>query len=326
MGRGSFGLEREELITLLRVSHAQVAARLAVILSVWAALGWAVLHTEHLALKVVLWVLMGFNVTGLIQMAHETWHGNLFRQRWANQAFGVGLGLLVGISHEAMRHDHLMHHRHNRTPQDPDAYNAGEDTLGQRALFYSVVCFGLVLSVIYFNILYPLQHFARESLPGHFARLGLAAAGYAALWWGLWRWGLAGDVAQVWLVPILTAGPFNGLKSISDHHANVWQGDRYQTATTVRSTRAITWFWSGLNYHLDHHLFPRIPGYNLPKLHARIHDELVARGAPVFDSYLMVMWQALKAGPMVVEEGADIISVRSKHQDAQGRDGDAGRS
>lgn len=314
-GRGAFTMEREELASLLRVRPWVAVRKLGVLGSLWIGLGAAVLWLDALAAKIAVWAMMGFVINGLVQLAHETWHGNLFRRRWQNEVAGVGLGLLVGISHDALRHDHLMHHRHNRTPRDPDAYNAGRDSVGARVLFYAVVLFGLPLSVVYFNLLYPLQWFERARLPGHFGRVGLGALGYGALGWWLWRVGWATPALEVWVIPLLATGPYNGLKSIADHHANVWRGDRFHTATTVRSNALVTWFWNGLNYHLDHHLFPRVPGYNLPALHQRLRPALLERGAPVYDAYLQVWWAALRAGPMVVDEEVTVVTLRRRRAD-----------
>ncbi len=314
-GAGAFGMSHQELRGLLKRRLAPVLARIVVLVGLWVGLGAWVLQVDVWWGKVAIWAMMGFVINGMVQLSHETWHNNLFEARWANTAFGVGLGLLVGISHAALKHDHLMHHRHNRTAMDPDAYNAGRDSLGQRVLFYAVVLFGLPLSVIYFNVLYPLQWFERRKLPGHFARVLLGAVGYAALFGGLWRVGVLGQALEVWIIPLIATGPFNGLKSIADHHNNVWRGGRFQTATTVRSNAVVTWFWSGLNYHLDHHLFPRVPGYNLPRLHRHLRPTLLKEGAPVYDSYLSTMWAALKAGPLVVDEDVQLVSVKRRRED-----------
>ncbi len=294
---------------------AHVFGRIALFFGLWGALGWAVLSTSSLPLRLILWAAMGFVVTGLIQLAHESWHKNLFKRRWADEAFGVGVGLAVGLSHRAMKHDHLLHHRHSRTERDPDAYNAGADSLGQRVLFYSFVLAGLPLSTLYFNVLYPLQHFERDAIPGHFARVALGAALHATAWAALWQLGWVWEALYVWIIPVVAASPFNGLKSIADHHGNDWKGDRFHVATTVRSNAFMTFWWCGLNHHLDHHLFPRVPGYNLPRLHEHLREELDARDAPVYDSYARTMWDALVAGPLVVDDDMSIVSVRSKVRD-----------
>ncbi len=305
-------MTRTQLQGLLRIRPGQVAARLGVLCGLWILLGTGILTTDVLVLRVVLWAALGFVINGLVQLAHESWHNNLFPKPWHNRVFGVGLGLPVGLSDRALRHDHLMHHRRSRTSRDPDAYNAGRDSWGQRCLFYAVVFFGLPLSVIYFNLLYPLQWFDRRDLTRHFLRVGLGALGYVLLAWCIIGAGLGSLALDLWLIPLLATGPYNGLKSIADHHDNVWNGDRFHVATTVRTQAWVSWMWSGLNYHLDHHLFPRVPGYNLPRLHEHLREELERQNAPVFDGYLGVMWAALLAGPLVVDEHVPVLSVRKR--------------
>ncbi|MDY7224926.1 fatty acid desaturase family protein [Hyalangium rubrum] len=307
------GLSRPELVELLRIRPARAVGMGVLHGGVWLLAALALVQVESLWAKVPLWLLAGGAVMGLIQLDHDAWHENLFPKSWQNRLFGNLLSLLVGIAYEPMRHDHLAHHRWNRTEKDPDAYNAGRRSLGLSALYYATVLFGIPLSLVYFNVLYPVQHFDRARLRRHVCVLLGYAVFYTGLFWLLADHGLVRVAVECWLVPVLFASPLNGLKSISDHHANVWRGGRFHTATTVRSTRLVTFLWNGLNHHLDHHLFPRVPGYNLARLHARLRPVLLAQGAPVFDSYLQVMWSALRAGPSLVDEDVRLVTLERKN-------------
>jgi fatty acid desaturase len=40
-----------------------------------------------------------------------------------------------------------------------------------------------------------------------------------------------------------------------------------------------------INYHLEHHLFPGIPWYNLPKVHQLLQDEYRRAGCSVYRTY-----------------------------------------
>jgi fatty acid desaturase len=298
----SLGLDRAQWRALVEPRLGPTLLRVGLLFGLWLGLAAGAHVAEPWWAKALLWAASGFFVNGIVQLGHETWHHNLFRGPRANVAFGHFLGWLVGISYEPMRHDHLMHHKFNRTARDPDAYNAGKPSVGTWLRFYAVAFVGLPLAVPFFNILYPLVHMDARRRRRHWWHLGAYVALHAALWAGvvaldLWPW-----ARDLWLVPLLCASPYNGLKSIADHHANVWEGDRYHTATTVRSNAFVTYFWSGLNHHLDHHLFPRVPGPHLPRLHALLRPRLEAEGAPVFDSYAKVFWDALRAGPTYTEQ------------------------
>jgi fatty acid desaturase len=63
---------------------------------------------------------------------------------------------------------------------------------------------------------------------------------------------------------------------------------------TVRSNRFVSFMMNNLNYHLDHHLFPGVPWYNLPKLHALLREEYVAAGSSIYPSYTAFLIDFLK--------------------------------
>lgn len=298
-GVAGLPITRAELTALTAPRPLYVLAKTALLFALWAALALAARSIHPWCLRVPVWVALGLAVNGLVQLGHDAWHQNLFRAPWHNALFGHVFSALFGVSYVAARHAHLRHHWYNRTARDPDAYNVGSGWLPW-VQFYVVVFAGLALSPLHFNVLYPAVAFRRSEWAPHLAALAAYAALYAAVGALVARHHLGGLVVDLWLVPIVCATPWNGLKSIADHYANTWEGDRFHTATTVRTHPAMVFLWHGLNHHLDHHLFPRVPGHALAALHAKIRPELERRGAPVFDGYLRVFWRALRAGPTYV--------------------------
>jgi fatty acid desaturase len=58
-----------------------------------------------------------------------------------------------------------------------------------------------------------------------------------------------------------------------------------------------------LNYHIEHHLYPAVPWYNLPKLHRLLGDRLRAAGGQYCESYfrflrqlVVFLWRAVIPG------------------------------
>lgn len=296
------GLNKAQWQILLRPQTLPTVVRITLIVALSLVCAALAHRVSSLWAKLGLWALTGFFVNGLIQLAHETWHHNLFAGRRANQMMGHVLGFLVGISHEAMRHDHLLHHKWNRTPRDPDAYNAGTPSVLTWLRFYSVAFGGIPLAIPFFNFLYPLTFMDAPSRARHFRHLLAYSLVHVAVWSLIVAQGALDSALHLWIIPLLCASPWNGLKSIADHHANLWEGDRYHTATTVRSNVFVRYFWSGLNHHLDHHLYPRVPGPNLPQLHALLSPYLAAQQSPVFERYATVFLAALRAGPTYTKQ------------------------
>jgi fatty acid desaturase len=65
---------------------------------------------------------------------------------------------------------------------------------------------------------------------------------------------------------------------------------------TVISNRVLSFFMCNLNYHLEHHLFPAVPWYNLPRLHRLLQDDYRAAGSFIYRSYLRFCWDAFRGG------------------------------
>ena len=65
---------------------------------------------------------------------------------------------------------------------------------------------------------------------------------------------------------------------------------------TVTSNGVVRFFMCNLNYHLEHHLFPGIPWYNLPRVHALLQDDYARAAASVYRSYVVFLWDALRVG------------------------------
>jgi len=303
-GVAGLPISRAMIQELSRPRPLRVLATTALLLGSWALLGWLAWRIDILVVRLILWAVAGFLVNGLVQLGHDAWHHNLFHRPWQNAVYGHVFSLLFGVSFSAARHAHLRHHWYNRTERDPDAYGVGARGLRVQLQYYGVIVLGLLLAPLHFNLLYPLAFYERRQLVRHALELAAAGAVHVALFAVvLAPRGLLGAAACIWLLPIVFATPWNGLKSVADHYRNTWKGDRFHTATTVRTHPAWSWLWNGLNYHLDHHLLPRVPGHRLAELHAHLRPELERRRAPVFDGYLAVFWGALREGPTHVEDG-----------------------
>jgi fatty acid desaturase len=55
-------------------------------------------------------------------------------------------------------------------------------------------------------------------------------------------------------------------------------------------------YWN-MNYHVEHHMFPMVPYYNLPRLHDLIRDDLPPPNTSIWDGYremLRAVWRQRK--------------------------------
>jgi fatty acid desaturase len=68
--------------------------------------------------------------------------------------------------------------------------------------------------------------------------------------------------------------------TLLEHHSDPILGTR-----SILTNRVTAFFMCNENYHLEHHLYPGVPWYNLRRLHGALREDLEARGAPYIDSY-----------------------------------------
>ena len=109
------------------------------------------------------------------------------------------------------------------------------------------------------------------------------------------------------MIPAVIANMLTGVRSYVEHNA---------TATDMlhNARSRASWFWTlmdvGANYHLEHHLYPGIPQWRLPRVHRflKLHgkyDDLVHIDNSIFGSYRYAL--AKFAYPDGRESIADIV-------------------
>lgn len=273
-----------------------VISKFASIIGIWFCFSFAIWQTERILIKCILWFFLGFFLNGIIQLAHDSWHYNLFVKKWKNKLLGNFLSLIFPILYSSARHEHMLHHRYNGTQKDPNYAFIGGQSMKAVLGSYIIIFLGLPLGVFYFNLLHPIKEYSKKELAKNFLELSILVV-YQFLTWHLIIYLNYVDLAfQVWVIPFIFTSFWNGLKSISDHYQNEWSNNKYRTAATVRSNKFVTFWWNGLNYHLDHHLFANIPGYNLPTLHTYTRPFLLSKKGLVFESYLRMWFDILFKG------------------------------
>ena len=224
---------------------------------------------------------LGVMFTQLGFVGHDAGHQQVFRTRRANQVLGLTVGnVLIGMSFGWWVPKHSAHHAHpNQVGQDPDMSDGLVSSSGswfgrmlarrQAGLFFPLMLLrstGLHVSGI--------QRLIRRRDRGA-ALEGLLIALHAALFL----------TALLWVLSPLKALAFIGVQqavfsvylgcSFAPNHKSMPVIDadaemsfaRRQviTARNISGGRLINLVLGGLNYQIEHHLFPTMPRPNLPR-------------------------------------------------------------
>jgi fatty acid desaturase len=98
-----------------------------------------------------------------------------------------------------------------------------------------------------------------------------------------------------WIIPLAVASLMVNIRSWSEHQLTSTDHPLRQTRT-ITGSRFFSFFNINLNYHLEHHLFPGVPWYNLPALHQLLQPEYEKAGASIYRSYSWFLWDAVRYG------------------------------
>ena len=230
-------------------------------------------------------ILLAFVVVCACQQAmvlwvHEASHYGLAlshqtNDRWADIFFATPIGMNVATYRAA----HLTHHRSMSLKDDRDRWTYNFNIQGWRLAW-------VILQLLsgYHGLKVAWYKYGRELLNGlngaseriGFDRIAMAAGwnlGLLILCFWADRWYL---YFVLWVYPILSVTVLlNIFRSIAEHQPTGYGSSdslSLADAPVVRSTRPPFWekwllYQTNFNYHLEHHIFPFVPWYNLPKLH-----------------------------------------------------------
>ncbi len=260
------------------------------------------------------WVLLsvlviGVQQHGLFVLAHEAAHYRLFSRRAGNDAVGRFIGMASGISMCTYRVIHRLHHNNLYTTEDPDTAIHGGYPRGVAYLWKKLAqdLFGLNAwkTFAYFFGAPALNVQTQQAArPLDDTSPQLRATARADRWWVIalqllmplaclagagWQ-GLA-QYAVLWLLPLLTVlQPILRLRAICEHGAVVDLSSPLSAARTNRTSGGVAnrlgralLFPHHVNYHLEHHLYPAVPHYHLPRLHQMLLEKPALQGAEVRD-------------------------------------------
>lgn len=208
-------------------------------------------------------------LNALYLLSHEGHHHLLFRRGAANHGVNIALCLPLLHSPTAYRVLHELHHRFLGGPGDPDEYR---NYTGNARVRWALQWVRLTIGTLVYMPLIPVVAWRRA---GRDDRRWIACeyAGMLLVWIAVFALIPMRVLLQVWLLPGVLVGYISAVRALAQH-ALTHADDPLLASRSVRSNRIVSFLLLNENYHLEHHLFPEVPSYNLPRLRTLLAPRL----------------------------------------------------
>jgi fatty acid desaturase len=271
----SLGLEAE--IAALRTPRVMTrVGELLLFGAIWTLGGWIVMtgldatsSGLRWALRVSGTLIVALALHAIALLLHDGVHHTLLRNRKANRWLAVLLGACALMSASAYQAMHERHHIFLGDPRDPDDYH---NYSGDRRLIWIMHYMRLVFGSFLYIALIPVM-VAMRGTRSERRRVMQEYAVLALLYAALWRFAPHPVLVHGWLVPIIPAGIMFNIRSLAAHGITDTR-DPFLASRSIDAHPVVAFFFRNENYHLEHHLFPEIPSYNLKALHRMVYPRM----------------------------------------------------
>ena len=225
-------------------------------------------------------LVIGARMHALAILMHDAAHFRFLKNRkWNDLLTDVTTMYPLFLTIEKYRTNHLEHHKHLNTEEDPDWVSKlpkkefqfpktkWEFILG--VLSYFLLIQGIkdaIWFVTRFNVLGNQQKKATQKKANPIPQLlfyGILISILTAF--ALWK-----SFLLFWVVPYFsTFLMFQYIRSVAEHFGELEYDHLLRSTRTVKTNFLERFLIAPHNvgYHIEHHLYPGVPYYNLPKLH-----------------------------------------------------------
>lgn len=252
------------------------------------------------AVSVLCMLLIATRQHALLALMHEYAHYQLSRSRaWFNDVVGdVFTAFPFFVTVHGFRRNHMAHHRHTSTAEDPNWMSSLRKSRYQFPMSQSRFLWEVVKHCIGWYTLEELKGYTVDSgmalsLPRatriNRAIYALVVIG-AVTWFGLWS-----TVLLYWIVPMSTfLMAILYVRDVGEHFGMPADGIGHSRTVQANWLERLLISQNGVQYHAEHHLFPSVPFFRLGKLHrALMTDPEYRRRAVVTRGYFGEMLQEI---------------------------------
>ena len=230
----------------------------------------------HPLLYLLAVIIIGARMHALAILMHDASHFRfLKRKQWNDLITNYGSMYLLFSSIEKYRNNHLRHHRHLNTEDDPDwlaklGRQEFEFPKSKKDFLKTVFSYFFLVKGVQ-DAVWFFKRFGLSKEEGASAKpqsdklifyVGLIILLTVMNWWLYF--------ALYWLVPLFsTFWMFQYIRSVAEHFGELSYDHLLTSTRCIKANKLEQFFFAphNVSYHLEHHLYPGVPFYHLPELH-----------------------------------------------------------
>jgi fatty acid desaturase len=312
---------RPEEVRALSVPSAAGAIRAAAIDWAVIAAGFAVaIRFPHPLIWIACYLLMSRQQLALAILMHDGAHRRLMKSARANDLFCQFVcAAPLFFSMYSYQKLHLKHHREPLAPDDPDLSLIGGYPIPLSSFLRKLARDASGLS--YYKFIRYFIYMARkpkspqtEARPerevgprelksqGAGSRLSMTMIVFSILIVNLILWSVLFALGHGWMFPglwVLPAVTFLQvllrIRGIAEHAGYQPNPDQSLNARTVLGWQTVVFAPHNVNYHIEHHVYPAVPFYNLPKLHALMMERGLVPAANIYSGYGQILRELIRS-------------------------------
>lgn len=258
------------------------------------------------------WAPLAFLIYGnifyskIISIQHETNHETYFRSRWLNKIFYNVTSLLGGFEAVRWKWSHFHHHSYTifTTKEEYDYENNCPRPTEPIRFLINFLPLGPILNI------QKIRHFTHFEIIKHAFGIISPVVGMTVpdaevkkvinssrmyvLFWTIIIF--SSLYFQTWLpIFMLILPPFYGntilmLMALTQHAGLANNSNDHRASTrTVILNPFFSFLYSKMEYHIEHHIFPKVPCHNLKKLHKHLKGQFPEPSKGLFGAYKVIL-------------------------------------
>lgn len=246
------------------------------------------LVNSHIILQIVCSLLAGLLLVRLFIIYHDYLHHTLLQRSPLAKAFFTLFGMFILAPVSIWKRSHDYHHEHNSklytasigsyplvTKKDFLKANKAERRIYLFTRHPLTIFFGYFSMFIYGMCIQSLMKNPKRHRDSLYALIFHAAIGFTVWWFFGWQGFLLGFFLPSFLSNAIGAYLFYAQHNFPGViHKNKKEWDyvfaALHSSSYMKMSRLMHWFTGNIGYHHIHHVNPRIPFYNLPKVYKEV--------------------------------------------------------